>query len=79
MNDNHLKARMTLYGDNINDLSLYLHMHRNTLIHKLKCNGFKQIEIKEIIKRYNLTNEEIRLIFFEDGVINGKNIYHQSC
>ncbi len=74
MNVNMLRARMTLHGDDIGDLASELGMHRNTFKIKMKTDGFKQTEIKNIARRYGLTSEEIRMMFFEEGSVYGTSI-----
>ena len=76
MNANMLKARMLLAGDDIGDLASDLGIHRNTFVYKMKKSGFRQNEISQIIKRYGLPSEEIRMMFFEEGDVYGTVIRH---
>lgn len=76
MNANMLKARMLLADDTIEDLASDLGIHRNTFVYKMKKSGFRQNEISQIIKRYGLTSEEIRMMFFEEGDVYGTVIRH---
>ena len=65
MNKNELRAQMARYGDTGQTLAEALGMAINTLSEKM--NGkrdFTQSEIRAIKQRYNLSPEEIDLIFF---------------
>lgn len=60
-----LKSKMTLYNDTQEDLADYLGMTRNTLLSRLSEKSyFTNKEIYLIKIRYNLTDEEVILIFF---------------
>lgn len=60
-----LKSKMTLHDDTQEDLADYLGMTRNTLLSRLSEKSyFTNKEIYLIKIRYNLTDEEIILIFF---------------
>lgn len=66
---NLLKSKMTLYGDTQEDLANYLNMTRNTLASRLAGKTFfSQDEILKIKIRYDLTDEELILIFFTSKV-----------
>ncbi len=79
-NKNLLKSKMALHNDTMQSLADYLGIARSYVSGKL--NGkweFKQSEIMKIIERYNLTNDEIMQIFFEDKNIESSNLdYTQS-
>ena len=67
MNANELRAQMARHGDSAKALAKALDMAEATL--SCKLNGkrnqcFTQYEIQMIIDRYNLTAEEVMLIFF---------------
>ncbi len=62
-----LKYKMALNNDTTITLASHLGLNRQNL--SIKVNGkrdFKQSEIAKIIKRYNLTDKEIRAIFWDD-------------
>ena len=66
MNDTLLKPIMVLRGDNQMELARALGINENTLTCKMKQrNDFKQSEIKIIAERYNLTDAQIKEIFFK--------------
>ena len=67
MNANELKAQMARHGDSKKALAQSLGRAESTL--SCKINGirnqcFSQIEIQKIIDRYNLTADDVMLIFF---------------
>lgn len=67
MNTQALKAAMALHGDTLADLSRTIGTTPGTA--SLKCTGkseFTQNEIQAIVKRYNLTDEQVVNIFFCD-------------
>ena len=65
VNERLLKSKMLLYGDTQSSLAKYLGVAYPTLNRKIKGTGdFLQSEIKSIALRYELTPEEIELIFF---------------
>ena len=56
---------MVLKGDNQNDLAEVLNVTRPTLSFKMtQKTNFKQSEIDIIAKRYELSSDEIKQIFF---------------
>lgn len=62
-----LKSKMVLNGDTTIALAKCLGVNRQNI--SVKLNGrrdFKQTEIAKIIRRYNLTDNEIRAIFWDD-------------
>ena len=68
MNSNLLRSVMVLHGDTIKDLAHYLGKTEQIVSKKINENGaeFKQGEMRKIIRRYGLTNEQVDLIFFAD-------------
>ena len=67
MDANLLKSKMALRGDTQNDLAEALNVTRPTLSFKMnQKTNFKQSEIDIITKRYDLTSDEIRQIFFNN-------------
>ena len=63
-----LKSIMVLNKDTVQALALSLGVNRQNISAKL--NGkrdFKQSEINKIIARYNLSDSQIRVIFFNDN------------
>lgn len=65
MDVNLLKSKMALKGDTLNELANALNITRNALYCKMsQIYEFKQGEISIIADRYELTNDEIRKIFF---------------
>lgn len=68
MNKELLRSIMVLYGDTNKTLADYLGITEQSLCNKINENGteFKQGEIRLIRKRYNLTSEQVDLIFFAD-------------
>ena len=67
MNKAKLRSIMVLYGDTNKDLADYLGITEQSVSSKINENGteFKQGEIALIVKRYNLSAEQIAEIFFE--------------
>ena len=62
-----LKSKMALYNDTTIALADCLGVNRQNV--SVKLNGkrdFKQSEIAKIIRRYDLSDQEIRAIFWED-------------
>lgn len=69
MNKNKLRAKMVEHGDTQADLAKALFISVSNL--SLRINGrvdFRQSEIDLIKKRYNLSAEDLDLIFFADAV-----------
>ena len=65
MNINLLKSKMVLHGDGSKELAEALNITRPCMSLKLnERTDFKQYEIDIIIKRYDLTGDEIKEIFF---------------
>lgn len=66
MDSNRLKSVMALHGDTNATLARYLGITDQSLRKKMAEDGteFKQGEIAGIKERYNLTAEEVDLIFF---------------
>lgn len=65
MNINLLKSKMALNGDNQVRLAEALNITKNAMCKKLQeKNEFKRSEIEIIAKRYQLTSDEIKEIFF---------------
>ena len=62
-----LKSKMALHNDTTIALAECLGVNRQNV--SVKLNGrrdFKQSEIAKIIRRYDLSDQEIRAIFWED-------------
>lgn len=70
MNKNKLRAVIEEHGENQSVLAEALGISRVTLSRKInekeQTKGFSQPEIGAIIKRYNLTSEQVQEIFFSD-------------
>jgi DNA-binding Xre family transcriptional regulator len=68
MNKALLRSIMTLHGDTNKDLADYLGISEQSLCNKINENGteFKQGEMKRIKIRYNLTSDQVDLIFFAE-------------
>jgi len=68
MNSTLFRSIMVLNNDTNKSLAEFLKISEQTVCNKINENGteFKQGEIKKIIKRYNLTPEQIKNIFFND-------------
>lgn len=67
MNAKLLKSKMVLFGDTNTTLAAALNISTTRLSAKInETNGaeFNQSEIKIIKERYDLTNDEVILIFF---------------
>ena len=67
LNKNMLLSKLVLFGDKQADLAEYIELSPQRL--NAKLNGtdgaeFTRPEIAKIIKRYDLTAEEVMLIFF---------------
>lgn len=63
-----LRSIMVLHGDTNKDLADYLGITEQSVSNKINENGteFKQGEIRRIRARYNLTSDQVDLIFFAD-------------
>lgn len=70
MNKRELKAVMVRNGDTGSSLAAWLGMARSTFSQKLNENGsvFTQREMSAIKRRYNLSADEMDMIFFADKV-----------
>lgn len=71
MHKNMLKSKMILQGDTSHKLATLIGISQQRFSAKLnewKGAQFTQQEIKQIKDRYNLTGEEIDLIFFTETV-----------
>ena len=71
MNKNVLISIMKLHGDNQSDLAKYLGISLqrcNAKINETDGAEFNQREIKRIKRKYNLTPEQVDMIFFADDV-----------
>lgn len=70
MNKKLFESKMKLYGDTVFTLAKYLGLSRATVSAKKneRKTEFTKSEIDKIRKRYNLSIEELNLIFFEDKV-----------
>ena len=68
MNKELLRSIMVLHGDTNKDLADYLGITEQSLSNKINENGteFKQGEIRLIKARYELTCDQVDLIFFAD-------------
>lgn len=72
MNPDYLKMVMRRNNDNLNDLASALNICRQSLYMKMRYidagkerkQEFTQSEIRTMVKRYNLTPDEIVNIFF---------------
>lgn len=66
MNKAMLRSIMVLHGDTNKSLAEYLDISEKSVNDKMNENGteFKQGEIEAIIRRYDLTAEQVILIFF---------------
>jgi predicted DNA binding protein len=66
MNDKLLRSIMLLHDDTNKTLAEYLGISEKSVSDKIKERGteFKQSEIAAIMKRYALTDEQTRAIFF---------------
>ena len=61
-----LRSIMVLHGDTNKTLAEYLNISERSICDKINENGteFKQREIAAIIRRYNLSEEQVSRIFF---------------
>ena len=68
MNSTLFRSIMVLNNDTNKSLAEFLGISEQTVCNKINENGteFKLSEIKMIVKRYNLTDEQIKAIFFND-------------
>ena len=68
MNKELLRSVMVLHGDTNKTLGDYLGISEQSVCNKINENGteFKKGEIANIKKRYNLTSDQVDLIFFAD-------------
>lgn len=66
MNKELLRSVMVLHGDTNKTLAIYLGITEQSLSNKINENGteFRKREIAKIKDRYNLTSEQVDLIFF---------------
>ena len=66
MNSKLLRSLMVLHGDTNASLAAYLGIPANSVSNKINENGteFKQREISKIMRRYDLSAEQVREIFF---------------
>lgn len=66
MNKELLRSVMVLHGDTNRSLAAFLGISEQSLSNKINENGteFRQGEIAQIKARYNLTSEQVDLIFF---------------
>lgn len=66
MNKELLRSVMVLHGDTNKSLAAYLGISEQSLSNKINENGteFRQGEIGQIKTRYDLTSEQVDLIFF---------------
>ena len=66
MNSKLLRSLMVLHGDTNASLAAYLGITENSVSNKINENGteFKQREISKIMRRYDLSAEQVRDIFF---------------
>lgn len=66
MNSKLLRSLMVLHGDTNASLAAYLGITVNSVSNKINENGteFKQREISKIMRRYDLSAEQVREIFF---------------
>lgn len=70
MDINLLRSKMALKGDTQNDLAAALGITPTALSSKMtQSYDFKQSEINTIAKRYDLTGDEIKQIFFNSAVV----------
>lgn len=65
-----LRSIMVLHGDTNKTLADYLNISERSISDKINENGteFKQGEIAAIIKRYDLSEEQVSRIFFSQKV-----------
>lgn len=72
MNEMFLKGFMRKHGDTMDALAEALKIHPHTLYMKMREQGerkqqFTQSEIQVIVKRYNLTPEDVMRVFFDES------------
>jgi len=71
MHKNMLVSKMKLHGDTQTDLAEYIGISLQRFSAKLNSTGgaeFTQTEIQKIKEKYNLTSEEVDMIFFGQNV-----------
>ena len=71
MNKNELVSKMKKFGDRNEDLAKYIGISPQRFSAKLNGTGgadFTRSEIQKIKERYNLTAEEVDIIFFTQTV-----------
>ena len=68
MNKDLLRSVMVLHGDTNKTLADYLGISEQSVCNKINENGteFWKGEILQIKKRYNLTSDQVDLIFFAE-------------
>ena len=68
MNKDLLRSVMVLHGDTNKTLAAYLGISEQSVSNKINETGteFKKGEIKKIKERYNLTRDQVDLIFFAE-------------
>ena len=68
MNKELLRSVMVLHGDTNKSLAVYLGISEQSVSNKINENGteFRKGEIAKIKDRYNLTSEQVDLIFFAE-------------
>ena len=66
MNSKLLRSLMVLHGDTNASLAAYLGITENSVSNKINENGteFKQREISKIMRRYDLSADQVCEIFF---------------
>lgn len=66
MNKDLLRSVMVLHGDTNKTLAAFLGISEQSVSNKINENGteFKKSEITKIKERYNLTRDQVDLIFF---------------
>ena len=66
MNSKLLRSLMVLHGDTNASLAAYLGITENSVSNKINERGteFKQREISKIMRRYDLSADQVREIFF---------------
>ena len=66
MNKALFKCHMSLNGDSVESLAEALNIHPVTLYDKInRVAPFKSPEMESIVRRWNLTGDEIKDIFFK--------------
>ena len=68
MNKELLRSVMVLHGDTNKSLAAFLGISEQSVSNKINENGteFKKGEILKIKERYNLTSDQVDLIFFAE-------------